>query len=309
VSRFGAALKDAPPAPIPPTPVYYEPNSSFTTSDPETLGTLASGLSKLPNVDIELVASSHKIKGIAYGPGYSSGTCNFRVFLYTSSRSKFLVEFQRRSGCGILFRRIYTEALALAGIQSDKKKASPLPLAITPWNLIAKEAGLDLDVVLNESTAKQLWSWASEDLSDQSREALRLLSSFSDSTENQAMILRVAGGADGFTRLVLSWIESWDTEISRYGCLLLANVCIGQQLQEELGTRLFEPFCSVLSQAHSLDSLEAKRIILRCLDSFPKGLALSLGRQNAGQCARVLGVCSQIPELSSPVQTTFLRFQ
>jgi hypothetical protein len=92
----------------PPCPSYYEASSSFL-SDKLPLALINSVLFLLQaqNIDFSFISSKSKIECVWYTETNASCTFNIRIFKSPNQKARHLVEFQRRTGCVVAFRRIF----------------------------------------------------------------------------------------------------------------------------------------------------------------------------------------------------------
>jgi len=270
---MSADLRHAPepvkPLPLPDFPVYHEPRSSFTTSNSSVLGEIGVALQAISGLEVQFVRNAHKIKCSASLDGDS---CTFRVHMFKGQvRGQFLVEFQRRSGCCVVFRKVYSQVSSRFLPKGEKQeKAAKVP-----------SFGV---VILDGETADLLTDMVSVSKSDQQRDTLRLLADCSTIEENRNKIVAALGIAK-LTGVLLEAITSRDRDSERYGCVILANLCGSpsehkDSIQREVANQMFAPLCALLS-LDSLGSSETKRHVLKCIDSLSPSLVGEVRRRHS----------------------------
>jgi len=247
------------PLPLPEYPIYHEPRSSFTSSNLNILEEIASDLQLISGLDVQFLSNLHKIKCCAHIDGDS---CTFRVYMFKGQvKGQFLVEFQRRSGCCIIFRKVYSKVSGRFLPKEKQDKPTPVP-----------SLGV---VVLDDVTADLLADMLAISKSDQQRETLRLLADCSTSEENRNKIISVIG-VGKLVGILLDAITSNDRDSETYACILLANLCSSSSeykdsVQKQVADQMFAPLCGLL-RLDSLGSSETKRHVLKCIESLPPAL-------------------------------------
>jgi len=247
------------PLPIPDFPAYHEPRSSFFTSNIEALGEISKDLQAISGVEVLFLQNAHKIKCCAYFDGDS---CTFRVHMFKAQvKGQYLIEFQRRAGCCVVFRRVYSKVSSRFLPKSGRKEQ----LKVAPLDIVR----------IDDVTAAFLVNMISVSKSDQQRDALRLLAHCSTLEDNRNKIVVTLGLAK-LTAVLLEAITSGDRDFERYACVLLANLCQfpsehKDSVQREVVDKMFSPLCALLS-LDSLGSSETKRHVQKCIDSLSPSL-------------------------------------
>jgi len=211
-------------------------------------------------IDYSFASEKFRIQCVWYTE--TNISCVFVIHIFKSLQNgKLLVEFQRRNGCVIAFRRLYQQLLrtfshdgvALGSVFAE------VPPPFVDCNLDKKTA------------ATMLQTLSGQDVSlEYTREILRVLSCLSKQTNNVAMLLHVN---EKLPELLFHFLKSKDVEILRCAAHLLANLVCGSNtaLQNNISL-LFDAYTVNDLQspgygagARNLMQLEIKRQISRSI--------------------------------------------
>jgi hypothetical protein len=295
-----AEIRDKP-TPVPDLPAYYEARSSFSTENVDILADIHSFLLEL-RVEAHYTPKAHRIDCSACS---NNNSAFFVVALFKATVGQYVVELQRRSGCAMLTRKMYSE---IVGHFEKKEK----PKAVPSWG----------HVELDDETSEILVSMASNSGSDQQREAFRLLCDIAGGRDSHDKILSAFGGAAKVVSLVSDALNSGDLETERYVCIFLANMCCGgsdvftveipsksqSEMQRQFVEKLFIPISGIFTELERLGSLDSKKQVLRCMDSLPAALAREVKRRYSKTCRDVPSALPSGTELSSLVSASYGRF-
>jgi len=198
---------------VPPCPCYYEASSSFFSDKlPLVLIQYILLLLQHHQIDFSFASEKFKLQCVWYTEANVSCVFVIRIFKSLQQKAQHLVEFQRRNGCVIAFRRLFHQLLRTFshdGVALDSV-AADVPLPCSEINLDKKTATLMLQTL------------SSQDVSlEYIRETLRVLSCLSKQPCNLAMLLQVNGK---LPELLLQFLKSKDVEILRCAALFLANL-------------------------------------------------------------------------------------
>jgi hypothetical protein len=250
---------------VPPCPTFYERASSFL-SDKLPLALINSILLLLAQqcIDFSLAPSRCKIDCVWYTE--TNATCTFivRIFSSPNQKARHLVEFQRRSGCVMAFRKVFQRLLVSF---SQSGVALGPAVAVLP-------TFPSMDVNLDKKTAAlMLQTLCCEDVGlEYARETLRALSCLSKKSNNLAILLQVN---PKLPELLVNILKSKDVETLRCAATFLANTLTEQSshnvIRENISV-LFDVYSAsdLISPgfgtgARNLIQLELKRQITRCL--------------------------------------------
>jgi len=198
---------------VPPLPVFIHRCTSMEVSDPSALQVVADLLAQRPAVDVDFIPQQHKIKALAYSP--SGESCSFRIYLYhsglTTGRGSYVMEFQRRDGCPILFREVY--AGILHSISSQEREISTVE-ARPAGQVVPTVVSCDKDAVLGFLACAQRAVPNSHDQLD----AIRALATCSEKSGD--VLLRSAEAVP----FLCGRIKSGCEEMVRLSATTLANM-------------------------------------------------------------------------------------
>jgi len=302
VDARSAEIRDKP-SPVPPVPIYFAENSSFKTGNSEILLHIKALLQDL-QVESRYDALKHKLDCCAFK---SSNSCVFAIHLFQVSAGQYVVELQRRSGCGVVSRKIFEQISG--NFKKSRRKSVP------SWG----------QVELDDATGEILLKMASLSGSEQQCEGFRLLCDIAASRDSHDKILTLFGGAGKLVELLLDALNSGDLETERYVCVFLAHLCCGgtgacalpadapppkaqREIQSHFVEKLFLPLVGLFIDVDSLGSQESKKHVLRCLDSLSPPMAREVRKRYAKQCRDVPGSLSSGDEISPLVRASFGRF-
>jgi len=236
LQSFGISMPVTPPKtqqkPVEDCPAYFERNSSFLTnkSPRETFESILHMLRKR-NIDHNYQSLIHKIKGVYYDSENSS-PCTFNIKLFKAplgTEAKYLLEFQRRYGCVVVFRRFYQQIL-----QTLTSEGVAVPLVQTPISapssLIAPG-----QVVLDKETLAILMRGVGKSNSnlEHLREIMRLLACLSKSSQNRS-VLTEGHSSTNLVDVLGRILQLPDVEVRRCGATLLANIASMEKIRGEL---------------------------------------------------------------------------
>jgi len=224
--------------------IYFECNSSFLTnkSPRETFESVLHILRKR-NIDHNYQPLNHKIKGVYYDSENSS-PCTFNIKLFNAplgTKSKYLLEFQRRYGCVVVFRKFYqqlvqalsTEGVAVPLIQMPTMAPSPI---VAPGQIVLDKETLQ---ILMRGVGK------SNSNLEHLREIVRLLACLSKSTQNRS-VLAEAHSSTNLVEILARVLQLPDVEVRRCGATLLANIAAMEKIRGELISKLLAIMFKIL---------------------------------------------------------------
>jgi len=235
------------PEPIPPMPDYFERNSSFySRKHPSEIFQAITRYFTQVGVDYEYVKEKNKIRVVAI---VNNVRCSFVVKVYrTSDSRKFLIEFQRRSGCVVAYRNCYTRAVsALGDLVLGKKPITQLDR----WSMGEK---LGYIHELDQASVQALYEIASCDSPELSVEALRALASAARLATNQSTFIQTIP----LVSFIVSKLQSDDEDVQRVSGELLFHSCQWEQIQAQLVKEAWGPICDVLARLGSVPKLGDK---------------------------------------------------
>jgi len=191
-------------------------------------------------VDYEYSAHKYKITGVAYE---NNTACTFKVKLFqkrdkqATGAVRYVVEFQRRSGCVVAFSNFYRATLQALGPLVDRPFATPtlsLPTVTSPTVAAAKAVLAQVapaiqsygpaNVSLDDSTQQCLLDMATSKDSDVQRESVRFLASASTSAGNQQKLSNGKDKLPVLVSIVANLLASKDKEVIRCTTMLVANL-------------------------------------------------------------------------------------
>jgi len=248
---------------VPPCPSYYEAASSFFSDKlPVVLIQYILVILHRYQIDFSFASEKFKIQCVWYTE--TNISCVFVIRIFKSLQNgRHLVEFQRRNGCVIAFRRLFQQLLRTFS-HDGVAHGSVLPEVPSPFG----DCNLD-----KKTAALMLQTLSGQDVSlEYARETLRVLSCLSKQPNNVAMLLHVN---EKLPELLLQFLKSKDVEILRCAAHLLANLVCGPSsnvaLQKNLSI-LFDAYTASDLQspgygagARNLMQLEIKRQISRSI--------------------------------------------
>jgi len=218
---------------------------------------------RLQNVDFCFKPLKNRIDCVHYTE--TNSPCAFNVCLFKAPKGRSLIEFQRRCGCVIGFRRLFQQALfAFWKDGTAKGSSSSSPVLPRP----PPELTLD-----RETALLMLQTLCDRDVSlEYGRENLRVLSCLSKQTHNLAILLQVK---PDISELLLQIFHSKDVETLRCAAIFLANV-LSSSRSPGLGRKHVPLLFDVLSSSdliapgfsetiRDLLHVEVKRHIIRSL--------------------------------------------
>jgi len=201
---------------------------------------------------------------VCYTETNASCSFNIRIFKSPNQKARHLVEFQRRSGCVIAFRRIFQRLLvsfSRNGVVLGSTVLAVPPQAPVEINLDKKTAALMLQTLSEQDVCLEY-----------SRETLRVLSCLSKQSNNLSTLLQVN---PNLPELLVQFLKSKDVETLRCAADFLANTLSVQSshviIRQHISS-LFDAYSSndLISPgfgtaARNLLQLEVKRQITRSL--------------------------------------------
>jgi len=268
--------------PVKECPSYFESNFSFL-SHKDLRATFESLLCELQKkgVDYDYKPLTHKIKCIFYDSENSS-PCTFNINLFqaplSTPKAKYLVEFQRRYGCVVVFRKFYQTLLQSLvkgglGVPLVARSLNPLPVLSLDYDPVMT---LDKDTLKILSQAVGSPGKASSNL-EYLRETTRLLATLSKSSQNRAVFIESHGSQIDLCELIGQILQLPDVEVRRCGATFLGNLAVLETLREELITKLLPVMFQTLSKSDigcagfgdsALIEKETHRQIVRALNTM-----------------------------------------
>jgi len=267
------------PKPVKECPPYFEFNSSFLTNKDrrETFEFLVDELQKR-SIDHDYKPLTHKIKGVFYD-NENSSPCTFNIQLFQAplgaKKAKYLVEFQRRYGCVVVFRKFYQQilqTLVTEGVGVPLVPGSLPPMSVSPGQVVLDKGTLEI-------LMRGVGSVGKPTNLEHLREIIRLLAILSKSSQNRAVLAESHGsGPDriNLCDLIARILQLPDVEVRRCGATFLGNIATLETLRGELITKLLAIMFQVLSNSDvpaagfgadcvSLMGKETQRQIVRAL--------------------------------------------
>lgn len=215
-----------------------------------------------------------QLKGVARGRGGSYGRAQFIITVFQAEEPRGrLVEFQRRSGCAVIFNAMYTEVLekiALLGILKDADWQTPTKsthIGLSSIQGLHKseiEDQGETDKELDMETFQNLIDLAASSFVDIQQEALGALACATGGRDKHSYITC----DDSFSDFLLRGIQSQDDIVCENACQLLVNICADERIRYAVSQKLLP---SILKKLHSPTSLETmciKRSLAQVLESF-----------------------------------------
>jgi hypothetical protein len=252
LESFGFSVPTSSPSkaqkPVGECPPYFECNSSFLTNKPprETFESLLHVLQKR-NIDHDYKAWNHKIKGVIYD-NENSSPCTFNIKLFQAplgaKKAKYLLEFQRRYGCVVVFRKFYQQVL-----QTLVAEGVAIPLVPTS-SISATSLLAPGQLVLDKGTLEILMRGVGKSSSnlEHLREIIRLLASLSKSSHNRA-VLAESHGTTNLCDILARVLQLPDVEVRRCGATFLGNIAVLEDLRGELISKLLAVMFKILSSS------------------------------------------------------------
>jgi len=249
--------------PPPKLPCYYERHSSFQSSKQpmDILRTIASYFSQ-EGIEYDCNVQKFKIKAVTF---VRNTRCGFVVRVYkTSSRNRFVVEFQRRSGCVVAFRDFYTRTLcALGDVVSDKKPEKRIA------ELDAFESGELSRVDLDADTINTLLAMANDENPELEVEAMRILARAVRDDNN---LVTISKGIS-IVPFLISKLKSDQEDVVQIASELLVRFSEWEKVQPELLKDVLVPVSEVLiglAKSSRLGDKQAQQSMLCSLSALSK---------------------------------------
>jgi hypothetical protein len=251
LESFGFSMPTSSPSkpqqkPVGECPPYFESNSSFLTNKPpkEAFESLIHVLQKR-NIDHDYKPLIHKIKGVFYDSENSS-PCTFNIKLFQAplgtKKARYLLEFQRRYGCVVVFRKFYSQILQTLLVEGI---AIPLvsSTSLSPASILAPG-----QIVLDKGTLDILMKGVGKSSSnlEHLREIIRLLAMLSKSSHNRA-VLAESHGTTNLCDILARVLQLPDVEVRRCGATFLNNIAALEDLRGELISKLLAVMFKILS--------------------------------------------------------------
>jgi len=284
-----------PRAPVPPLPAWVEP-TSFPTTDHEVLDNICRVLEN-DQVHYSFKPHKNKIKGVVFDKAVP---CHFLVKLFARDAKSSLVEFQRRSGCIMVFNSLFRRVrAALSGEQAQSQQQSlnelsptamfldvPAPAAFASASPAFDCSDLDRGVQLDHDTLAVLCSLVSSPCIDTQRDAARTLAHLSACPNNaSALADSIAQAAPSplatptatpckvpgdLLELIQSLLCAKDREVARCGAALLANLSKAESARAPLLNKTLTTALRLIDPAAACGSVAADttRQCALALDNF-----------------------------------------
>jgi len=247
------------------------------------------------SIDHNYQSGIHKIKGVYYD-SENSTPCTFNIKLFKAplgTDAKYLLEFQRRYGCVVVFRRFYQQIL-----QTLTSEGVAVPLVQTPISapssLIAPG-----QVVLDKETLAILMRGVGKSNSnlEHLREIMRLLAFLSKSTQNRS-VLTEGHSSTNLVDVLGRILQLPDVEVRRCGATLLANIASMEKIRGELITHLLAIMFKIL-QVTNCDSA-----------GFGEECVELMGRETQRQVGRALALITETHAkqiIQDPLYSQYLK--
>jgi len=263
---------------VPKCPGYYEPFSSFLSDSlPQRLLDSIVHYFQHQNIDFELNPQKYKLTCVFYNETNVPCAFNVSLFQCPTNKAKHLVEFQRKSGCVVSFRKLYSVFLNTF-LKQGFVKGEPVP--------VPRSLPFLGEVELDEKTLSVMFrSLYSSECFEDSREVLRAFANWSRTQKNLVLMLKMK---PDFATLLLQLLSSEDADTIRCAATILANLAAVSSVLSfsSCSSSLF----NVLSlndivapgfntTASKLILIEAKRQITRCLIFLTKDLVIKEAHQ------------------------------
>jgi len=245
------------------------------------------------NIDHSYQSGIHKIKGVYYD-SENSTPCTFNIKLFKAplgTEAKYLLEFQRRYGCVVVFRRFYQQIL-----QTLTSEGVAVPLVQTPISapscLIAPG-----QVVLDKETRAILMRGVGKSNSnlEHLREIMRLLACLSKSSQNRS-VLTEGHSSTNLVDVLGRILQLPDVEVRRCGATLLANIASTEKIRGELITQLLAIMFKILLGTNC--------------DSAGFGEVELMGRETQRQVGRALALITETHAkqiIQDPLYSQYLK--
>jgi len=251
--------------PVPPCPPYHEASSSFFSDKlPRVLIQYILLLLQHHQIDFYFASEKFKVQCVWYTETNASCVFVIRIFKTLHQSARHLVEFQRRNGCVIAFRRLFQRLLSNSSRDGMALGSVVTEIPLPPFqeiNLDKKTATLMLQTLSGQDTSLEYL-----------RETLQVLSCLSKQPSNLAMLLHVNAK---LPELLLQFLKSKDGEILRCAAHFLANLLsfhTNNMATQKHISLLFETYTTTAfgcpgygSTARNLIQLEIKRQLARSI--------------------------------------------
>jgi len=250
---------------VPKLPNYYERHSSFQSSkQPIDILQALSRFFTEENIEHDCNAQKYKIKAVVF---VRNIRCGFVVKVYKSpSRNRFVVEFQRRSGCVVAFRDFYTRTLcALGDVVSDKKPDKRM----AELDAFASAAGQLAHVDLDAETISILLAMANDENPELEVEAMRILARAVRDDKN---LVTISAGIS-IVPFLVSKLKSDQEDVVHIASELLVRFSDWDKVQPELMKDILVPVSEVLTslaKAPRLGDKPAQQSMLCSLSALSK---------------------------------------
>jgi hypothetical protein len=234
-------------------PQFFAKYSSFFTSSPPSalLLHLDAIFLAMEGVDHVIIPPKCKIKGFANGIG---SRCAFKISLFWYRDDRLLCEFQRQSGCVILFNRFWRQTLKCLGDHSLTFPQSVMPLEPGMDCPTPPTEGLSFDA----ETLNQLVAMVGSDRVDVQREGSAALAAISQTNS-------LASALPLLLPLLKKLLVDSDEEISRYACIFLANLSAFDECRVRVVSTLLTQMLLLLQEPGAMGKKDSKRHVARAL--------------------------------------------
>jgi len=190
---------------------------------------------------------SHKIKGVFYDTEGGS-PCTFAIKLFKAplgSKAKYLLEFQRRYGCVVVFRKFYHQIL-----QTLTTEGVAVPLVQSPVSSSSSSIIVPGQIVLDKGTLEILTRGVGKSGAnlEHLREIISVLACLSKSDQNR-IVLAESHSTTNLCDILARVLQLPDVEIRRCGATFLKNIATLEKIRGELITKLLGTMFRLLSSS------------------------------------------------------------
>lgn len=248
--------------PLAPVPLFVEKYSSFfsATKPADIISTIASILDTL-HVTHNHQPRSHKIKGML-----RDGGVEIAIQAYAGEKpEECLIEFQRRCGCGLEFKRMYQACLRSLRKGSHVArlfKADFLPNVeideCTEWLTAVEHVEQQHSITLDAAATSNLFDMATSKYVETQREASDILAHCSRTSVNVKTLLEQSNWEEVCCDLLMSK----DCIVRARGAEIVANICKEQDelkaLKDECTAKLNQALRDVLSTEDTFRNRQAR---------------------------------------------------
>ena len=212
-----------------------------------------------------------QMKGLARARGGSYGRAEFIVKVYQAEDPhKRLVEFQRRSGCLVVFNILYKEVIDKIVSLGTPNVVERLTLSHSTRMRLPSIQGLhnpEIEVQgktckdIDEQTFRNLVDLASSSFVDIQQEALGGLACATSGREKHHYIT----WDESFSNFLLKAIQSQDDIVCENACQFLVNICTDERIRYAVSQQFRPSIHKKLHSPTSLGTMHIKRTLKQVL--------------------------------------------